>query len=83
MATHEQTAETTQSQTIALPASLVERVEQRLHQTDFEGPDEYVTFVVEEVLASVEETHGSQQHDSVDADEVKNRLRSLGYLEDE
>ncbi|MFB6156074.1 MAG: hypothetical protein ABEJ22_09275 [Haloferacaceae archaeon] len=70
-------------QTIAVPASLVERVEDRLPHTDFDSPGEYVAYVVREVLASVEESDDADDHDTVDADEVQERLRSLGYLDEE
>ena len=69
-------------QTVSLPASLVERVERRLSHTDFDSPDEYVAYVVEEVLASVEKMDGTDDHDAVDAGEVEDRLRSLGYLDE-
>lgn len=70
-----------QSETVDLPGRIVERVEGRLDRTEFESVDEYVTFVMEEVLYRVEEETDDEDYDGVDEDEVKDRLESLGYLD--
>lgn len=68
------------AQRIAVPDRLVSRVERRLPRTDFEDPEEYVAYVLEEVLAQVEsETDGD--YEQVDGEEVEDRLKSLGYLD--
>ena len=68
------------TQRIAVPDRLVSRVEDRLPRTDFDSPEAYVAYVLEEVLAQVEsETTGG--YDRVDGDEVEDRLKSLGYLD--
>jgi len=64
-------------QTLSLPPELYQRIEERVRATGFESVDEYVIFVLEEVLREDEEgTVLSEQED----EEVKKRLRSLGYL---
>lgn len=70
-----------ESKSVTISASLFERVENRVNRTDFESPDEYVTFVLEEVLHSVESADDEEQVE-IDEAEVKNRLRSLGYLDE-
>lgn len=66
---------------VSLPESVVGRVEARLPRTDFETADEYVAFVLREVLTRVEEADDEESYDGVDEREVKSRLESLGYLE--
>jgi Arc/MetJ-type ribon-helix-helix transcriptional regulator len=65
--------------TITLPAALVEDVERRCERSDFDSPDEYVTFVMRSVLARLEEPDGDAPQD-VD-EEIRTRLESLGYVE--
>ncbi|WIV66822.1 hypothetical protein [Natrialbaceae archaeon AArc-T1-2] len=68
--------------TVELPATLLERVEARVPRSEFDTTEEYVAFVLEEVLARVEdETDGGGDYDAVDQDEVETRLKSLGYLD--
>lgn len=64
---------------VQLPERVVEGVEGRLPYTEFETVDDYVTFVVEEVLYAV--TEADDDPEPVDEDEVRSRLESLGYLE--
>jgi len=66
--------------TVELPRSLVERVEARLDHSEFDTPDEYVTYVVEEVVGRVEAATDTERTSSVDQVEIENRLKSLGYL---
>ena len=71
---------TEQTRTVELPTHVYGAVEQRLDRTDFDSVDAYVAYVVEEVLAEVEEsTTGT--HQGIDEDEIESRLQSLGYLD--
>jgi Arc/MetJ-type ribon-helix-helix transcriptional regulator len=65
---------------VQLPAELVDRVDERVTRTEFESADEYVAFVVGEVLAHVEAEVGTDDADPVDERQVRDRLESLGYL---
>ena len=65
---------------IQLPERIVSRVEDRLPRTEFDTPGEYVTFVMEEVLYRVEKETEDDDFEPVDEQEVKDRLKSLGYL---
>lgn len=66
---------------IELSVDLVRRIEARLPQTEWDNPDAYITFVLEEVLSQVEsEAQAGGDVDAVDEDQVKDRLESLGYL---
>ena len=64
---------------VYLPAELYDRVKERAEATDFESIEEYVTFVLQEVLK--EEEPEETAMDSEQEKEVKKRLRALGYLD--
>lgn len=65
---------------LALPAHLVDRIEARLAGTDFDTPDAYVAFVLEETLARVESEEEQTDRDGANG-AVQSRLESLGYLD--
>ncbi len=65
---------------VNLPAELYRRVKDRAAATNFESVDEYVVFVLSEVLK--EEDEGEKLAvDSEQEKEIKKRLKALGYLD--
>jgi Arc/MetJ-type ribon-helix-helix transcriptional regulator len=66
--------------TVTLFPELYARIEERVKSTGFSSVDEYVAFVLEEVLRDDEEEH-SAAFSEEEEEEVKARLRSLGYLD--
>lgn len=76
MATQEQT------QSLEIPERIVDRVNDRLPRTEWDTPEEYITFVMEEVLYRVEQETEDDDFEAVDEEEVKDRLKSLGYLDE-
>lgn len=66
---------------VEIPEYLADRIEARVPKTDFESIGEYITFVMEEVLASVEAAE-TEDFEAVDEAEVERRLKSLGYLDE-
>lgn len=68
-----------QTQSVELPADIVERVEARLDRTEFESTGAYVAWVLEEVLTGVE-AGSESEFSAVDEAQVKEQLESLGYL---
>jgi Arc/MetJ-type ribon-helix-helix transcriptional regulator len=70
-----------ESTAIELPAEIVDRVDERLPRTEFDSTDEYIAFVLEEVLSQVEAETGDGDVDTVDEEQVRDRLESLGYLD--
>jgi hypothetical protein len=66
--------------TVTLPESLVNRVEARLTRSHHETVDEYIAFVLREVLTGVEE-RTDQEYEGVDEQELERRLESPGYLD--
>ena len=67
--------------TITIPTDVLDRLESRIARSEFETTDEYATFVLEEVLAHVEDATDEETVTSVDQEEVETRLEALGYLE--
>ena len=62
---------------VFLPAELYAKVEERVKATGFGSVDEYVEFVVEEVVSGGEQEESFSEEDEK---EVKKRLKDLGYL---
>jgi hypothetical protein len=67
---------------LEIPTHVVERVEKRLPRSEWDTPEAYVTYVMEEVLARVESDTGDDDFEPIDEREVKDRLESLGYLDE-
>lgn len=63
-----------EKRTLFLPTELYQKIEERVKATGFGSVDEYVIFILEEVLK--EEAGLSDEEE----EEVKKRLRALGYL---
>lgn len=63
-----------------LSADLYRKIEERVKVTEFDSVEEYVTFVLEEVLKDEQEEE-ERTFTEEEEEEVKNRLRSLGYLD--
>jgi len=65
--------------TISIPTSLYKKIEERIDDEEFTSVSAYVTFVLNEVLSDEEDDVG--QFSEEDEEKVKERLRSLGYLD--
>ena len=68
-----------ESKPVFLPAELYQQVKKRAEATSFESVEEYVIFVLSEVLKEEEDEKFTP--DSEQEKEVKKRLRALGYLD--
>jgi hypothetical protein len=68
-----------EDKSVYLSAELYERVKERAEATDFGSIEEYITFVLQEVLK--EEEPEEIAVDREQEKEVKKRLRALGYLD--
>ena len=68
-----------QSKAVNLPTDLYNKIEQRVKETEFESVEEYIIFVMEEVLKDDEEEGIAFSKE--EEEEVKKRLRALGYLD--
>lgn len=63
---------------VFLPGELYGKIEERVKATDFGSVDEYVEFVLEEVVKEEEEEKAFSEEEEK---EVKRRLKDLGYLD--
>lgn len=66
---------------IYLSAELYDRIEKRVRATEFTSVEKYVTFVLEEILRDEESEEEEPVFTEAEEEEVKKRLRALGYLE--
>ena len=64
---------------VYLSTELQEKIAERAKSTGFNSVDEYVIFVLEEVLKDDEDE--TQAVSKEDEEEVKKRLKALGYIE--
>lgn len=64
---------------VKIPRDIYEKIEERIKDTEFSSVDEYVTYVLREVLASLEEEE--EVFTEEEEEKVKERLRALGYLD--
>ena len=64
---------------IESPATLYRRIEEKIVDTGFSDVNEYIIYVLREVLA--EDEADEEELSEEDVEKIKNRLRSLGYLE--
>ncbi len=71
-----------ETRAVELPENIVSRVEQRLPRTEWDTPEEYIRYVMEEVLYRVEKETEDDDFEPVDEAEVRDRLKSLGYLDE-
>lgn len=66
--------------TVSIPTPLFEKIKKRIEGTGFTSVSSYVVYVLREILA--EESAGQDEaFTREDEERVKERLRSLGYLD--
>ena len=71
--------------TVSIPAQLAEKLKKRIEGTGFTSLSSYVTYILRQVVSSIEmdETKKKEKEAFSEEDEkrVKDRLRGLGYLD--
>jgi len=69
--------------TISLPMPLIEEVKKNIEGTGIHSVSAYVTFILRQILSSPRssEKHPGDVLDRKSEDEIKQRLKSLGYLQ--
>jgi Arc/MetJ-type ribon-helix-helix transcriptional regulator len=65
---------------LKIQKELLNKIDKRIQETDFKSVDEYVTFVLEEIIKEIEE-EPKNELSKEDEDNIKERLRALGYLD--
>ena len=67
--------------TVSIPQTLHARLERLIaKKTGFKSVSDYVTYVLREVVAMHETREDTQPFRSHDIEEIKARLKALGYL---
>ena len=66
--------------TISIPTPLADKIKKRIHGTGFHSLSSYVTYVLREVIAGIEED-SEEVFTKEDEEKVKDRLRALGYID--
>jgi Arc/MetJ-type ribon-helix-helix transcriptional regulator len=67
--------------TVSIPVQLAEKIEKRIKNTGFNSVSSYVTYVLREILSSLEEEKKEEVFTKEEEEKVKERLRALGYLD--
>ncbi|MFX1311007.1 MAG: CopG family transcriptional regulator [Promethearchaeota archaeon] len=68
--------------TVSIPKPLAQKIKERMKGTGFSSVSSYVTYVLRQVLSSIEEEERSKQAFTKEEEEkVKQRLRDLGYID--
>lgn len=67
--------------TVSIPTPLVEKIKKRIEGTGFTSVSSYVTYILREVIANMDEDEDEDVFSKEDEEKVKERLRALGYLD--
>ena len=67
--------------TVSIPSPLYQKIKKRIDGTGFTSVSDYVTYVLREVLASLEEEEKKKAFSKEEEEKVKERLKALGYLD--
>ncbi|MHA1230877.1 MAG: CopG family transcriptional regulator [Candidatus Helarchaeota archaeon] len=68
--------------TVSIPKPLAEKIKKRMEGTGFTSISSYVTYILREVIASIEADEQEREAFSKEEEEkVKERLRNLGYID--
>jgi len=63
--------------TVSIPTPLAEKLKKKIEGTGFTSISSYVTYVLRELVANMEEDIAFSKEDE---ERIKERLRALGYL---
>lgn len=70
-------SQTTKYTSVSLSCFLVEKIKKQIRKTGFKSVSDYVTFVLREI---VNENEPQKSFSKRDREQVKKRLRNLGYI---
>jgi len=65
---------------VKIPKDIIEKIKERIQETEFRSVEEYITFVLQEVIKE-EDDEPEEVFSEEDEKKVKERLRALGYLD--
>lgn len=67
--------------TVSIPVTLHERISEMIEKkTGFKSVSDYVTYVLREVVTMHETREVPEPFTATDVEEIKERLKALGYL---
>jgi len=66
--------------TVSIPRSLYNRIKRLVEETGFKSVSDYVTYVLREVVAMHESERYEEPFSEKDLEEIKRRLKALGYI---
>jgi len=76
-----QTSSQAKYTTVSIPVTLHDRIEKLMtKKSGFKSVSDYVTYVLREVVAMHETKDVPEPFTSTDVEEIKARLKALGYL---
>ena len=68
--------------TVSIPKPLINKIKERMKGTGFSSVSSYVTYILRQVISSIQEEERSKEAFSKEEEEkVKQRLRDLGYID--
>jgi len=69
--------------TISIPKDLAEKLKKRAENAEFDSLSTYVTYILRQVISHIEidENEGDKTITRKDEEKIKEKLRSLGYLD--
>lgn len=73
-------SDTQDLESIDIPSELLTKIQNRVDYTEFEDANQYIIYVLEEVIHSTEQETELSANSDVDEQQVEERLKSLGYL---
>ena len=74
-------SEETNVTTISIPKPLAEKLRKQIEGTGFRSVSSYVTYILRQVLSTEDAKTGQEALSRETEQKVKQRLRSLGYLD--
>jgi len=65
--------------TVKIPRPLYRRIQQVVDGSGFNSPTDFIVYVLRDLMGEAEEHHGGE-FTQEELDDVKRKLRNLGYL---
>ena len=67
--------------TVSIPKPLYDKIKELIKDTGFTSVSDYVTYVLREIVASIEEEEKEEVFSKEEEEKIKSKLRALGYID--
>jgi len=67
--------------TISIPTPLADKTKKQIEGTGFNSLSSYVTYILRQVVSSIEKDERNRGFTKEDEEKIKERLRNLGYID--